>query len=215
MKDEIVRALLFDIRKINNSHHTCGIHGHRPLYTLLCDLGYTNLALKMLTQTTFPSPGYFVKTGMTTWPERNDLYAEKEWDRSLNHPMQAGFAAFLFEGVGGIRPIEPGFRKFHIKPAFVDKLKNANIEYISPYGKISLEWSSEKGEKSMTFNVPPLTEACFTIPKNFEIKEIINNSNKQNIDFSEGESLFKAGNYKIVLKKLNPNIHINNQKSTN
>ena len=54
--------------------------------------------MHILTVPTFPSQAYIINSGLNTWPERQwEWDSGIEWDRSLNHLMQAGFSAWFYE----------------------------------------------------------------------------------------------------------------------
>ena len=75
--------------------------------------------------------------------------------------MQAGFAAYFYESVAGIRPRteDPGFKNFIIKPAFPGDLEYAVAEIQSPYGKIASNWSRKENAVKLQLEVPFNTEA--------------------------------------------------------
>ncbi len=112
------------LSKKKGVHHSTGIHGNRYIYSLLANLGEEESSFQILTNPEFPSQAYILNAGLTTWPERQWEWAcGIEWDRSLNHRMQAGFAAFFYETLAGIRPLEeaPGYKKFEIEPSGFDE----------------------------------------------------------------------------------------------
>ena len=75
----------------------------------------------------------------------------RNWDKnkryyrnSFNHPMNSGFAASFHESLGGIRSDEnhPGFKKFYLKPTFLEKLEWCEVSHKSPQGEIKSYWKS-------------------------------------------------------------------------
>ena len=162
LKDDVVEGLKYDIIINKDTHHSMGIHGNRYLYSLLNDLGEVDLSYRLLTTPTFPSQAYILNCGMTTWPERQwEWDSGIEWDRSLNHPMQAGFAAFFYESLAGIRPQadDPGFRSITIRPVIPDQFEYAGAEISSPYGRISSQWSRKDKKGQLKLEIPFNTTA--------------------------------------------------------
>ena len=165
--DRLVQALLFDINSLHDGHHACGIHGLRHLYTVLADHGQDELAYKMLTDTTFPSPGYVLSCGLSTWPERRwEWKKETVWRNSFNHPMNGGFVAFMHESIGGINPIEssPGYKHFVLKPHLTNQLEWAKASVDSPYGIIKSQWKNKEDIFHWDIEVPVNTTATVFIP---------------------------------------------------
>src|SRR5690606_3450975 len=70
------------------------------------------------------------------------VYTKAMADRSHNHPMQAGFDAWFFYGIAGIRPdvASPGFKKIILQPHLIKQLEWAKGAYHSPYGEIVSNW---------------------------------------------------------------------------
>jgi alpha-L-rhamnosidase len=166
-KDNVIEALIYDIKSLHDGHHACGIHGLRHLYTVLTENGQDELAYKMLTDTTFPGPAYIIDCGLTTWPERQwEWNRLPEWERSLNHPMQGGFTAFMHESLGGIQPSfeAAGYRKFVLKPRLTDQLGWVKTSMESPHGTIRSEWKNEPAKFSWTITVPANSSAEVYFP---------------------------------------------------
>lgn len=166
LKEQVVAGLKFDIIDTKGNHHSTGIHGNRYIYSLLNDLGEEELSHKILTNPEFPSQAYILNSGLNTWPERQWKWDSGiEWDRSLNHPMQAGFTAFFYENVAGIKPLAefPGYKKFAINPSWFDILDFAEAEVESPYGKIRSKWEVKNNAVFLQLEIPFNTEAAVHI----------------------------------------------------
>ena len=164
--DDRVSALLFDINEAHDGHHACGIHGLRHLYTLLADHGHDELAFKMLTDTTFPSPGYVLSCGLSTWPERRFEWKKVRYSNSFNHPMNGGFTAFMHESLGGIRPdpTKPGYQHVRLKPQLTQQLEWVKASIESPYGPIRSEWNTDAESFTWEVEVPANATATLLIP---------------------------------------------------
>lgn len=167
-----VDALVHDIKELHDGHHSCGIHGLRHLYTVLADHGRDQLVFDMLTDTSFPSPAYVLSCGLTTWPERCLEWKKTRYAGSFNHPMNGGFAAFMHESLGGIRPLSsaPGFKRFVLKPSLTEQLGWVKTRIGSPFGPIGSEWKNESGSFSWKVEIPPNTTATLHIPCSAECK---------------------------------------------
>ncbi|EMI51847.1 alfa-L-rhamnosidase [Rhodopirellula sallentina SM41] len=165
--DARVAGLVFDIDVRHDGHHACGIHGLRHLYTVLADQGRGDVAYEMLTDTTFPSPGYVLSCGLTTWPERRWEWKKERYHRnSFNHPMNGGFAAFMHECLGGINPScsQPGYKHFDLQPQLTDQIQWASATVDSPYGVVRSEWKTESRVFQWTIEIPCNTTATIFVP---------------------------------------------------
>ncbi len=82
---------------------------------------------------------------------------ERIANRSLNHPMQSGFAAWFHESVGGIRPAAPGFKRIELNPHGYTRLAWAKTAHDSPYGQIKSEWRNAAGSFKWSVTIPANT----------------------------------------------------------
>ena len=88
---------------------------------------------------------------------------EKTWTRSICHAWSAAPAVYLPTYILGIRPIEPGYRKYIIDP-FSGDLKWARGTIATPYGPIYVSWQrNQDGEMDISWSAP---DECTLIDKN-------------------------------------------------
>lgn len=152
-------------RVINDGYHLdVGVHGCKTLLGALSDNGFIDTAYKVVTQTTYPSWGYWIAQGATTLHEnwRTDVII----DNSLNHIMFGEVGAWLYKSLAGIRLDEnqPAFRKTHIKPYFPKDLECLDVSYKTSYGKLQLEWQKKGKEVIYHLHVPAAMEVVLTSP---------------------------------------------------
>jgi alpha-L-rhamnosidase len=205
----VVDGLKYDILITHKGHHSTGIHGNRYIYSLLKDLGEPQLSYSILTNPSFPSQAYIIQSGLTTWPERQwEWDSGIEWDRSLNHPMHSGFAAYFFESLGGIRPMAefPGFKEFSINPALFDQLNNSSASMQCPYGEISVSWERQESSIEMVVKIPFNTKAHLILENyqylNLDIHNIHADTQSGNsvMSGSVGDKiLLGSGEYRILI----------------
>ena len=143
--------------------------GSRYLYGALAGNNHGELAKQILNQTTYPSIGNLFERGATTFWES---WGEKEIDensagvRSRNHPFQAGFDAWFYSGIGGIRPdpSAPGFKRIIMDPHLVVNLTFSNASYKSLYGDIISDWSIKGNDFHWSVTIPVNTTAMIHFP---------------------------------------------------
>lgn len=165
--DAVIAGLVHDIEVANEGHHSVGIHGLRHLYTVLADFGHEELVARMLLDRSFPGPGYLAGYGFSTWPERQFNWDEEpRYRNSMNHPMQGGFAAFFYEGLGGIRPIAegPGYRVTEFRPRLTREWDWVRVSKDSPYGTVESHWERNIDGLEWRVVVPANAEGVVYLP---------------------------------------------------
>ncbi|MBD5781611.1 family 78 glycoside hydrolase catalytic domain [Pelagicoccus sp. NFK12] len=165
-RERVSNSLVHDVTANHLGHVAVGIHGGRPIYSLLSESGSSDAAIAALKKPTWPSYSYALSQGLTTWPEIFDEFprGRSTSGRSLNHPMQSGFAAWFHESLGGIRPGAPGFKVVHLKPYGFDQLDWVKTSHDSPYGTIKSEWSKNGERFQWEVSIPANTTARISIP---------------------------------------------------
>lgn len=170
MVPEENRAYVFEniLKKLNtdNMHISTGVIGTQWLMRTLTHNGKSEAAFTLASNTTYPSWGYMIKNGATAiWELWNGNTADPKMN-SQNHIMLLGdLLIWMFEDVGGIKALEPGFREIEMKPAFESGLKYADASYQSVHGEIKSNWSLKNGKLSWRITVPANTSAVIYIPE--------------------------------------------------
>ena len=163
-----VAAALSNEIQLRHDHADTGVMGSRPLYTLLNDHGYDALTYRMMTKMDYPSYGYMLSRGDTTWPEVqfDTPLSQPQVNCSYNHAMQSCFAAWFHESVAGIRPAEdaPGFKQIELRPHNFRQLKTVSAYHQSMYGIIKSEWHRDGLQFHWDITIPPNTTARVAVP---------------------------------------------------
>ncbi|MDR1879587.1 MAG: glycoside hydrolase family 78 protein [Tannerellaceae bacterium] len=137
-----------------------GSSGLIPLLHYLADRPeMASITAKILNSIVFPSYGYFINQGETTWPE--------DWKidvPSKIHTCYTGIAGWLTKGLCGIQPSAPGYWRFVVKPMIVDEVDFAEASVLSPYGLIESRWERKEDRLTLTVTVPPGLLAEIYIP---------------------------------------------------
>jgi len=165
---EVGKALASEVVDRHQGHFWTGIHGSRPLFTMLCDSGFENVAYEAMTKADFPGFAFALSLGFTTWPEifANSTDGRPVPNGSFNHSMQSGFAAWFHEGLGGIRPMSdiPGFKQIRLKPYGFMQIASAEAWHMSMYGQIFSSWKNSDDRFEWTISIPPNTTAVVYVP---------------------------------------------------
>ncbi|MGI8867322.1 MAG: family 78 glycoside hydrolase catalytic domain [Mycobacteriales bacterium] len=157
----VLANLVADITGAHGGHLDTGAIGTKYLLPTLCADGHADLALTVALQTTHPSWGYWKSFGGNTLWEAWDDDA-----RSLDHYFLGTSCQWLREGLVGLRPVEPGFRRFEIAPVAVDddRVTHARTTYDSVLGPIEAGWRRAGGEVVVEALVPVGARATVRLP---------------------------------------------------
>jgi len=160
---------------LHDNHVSTGVVGIQFLMRTLTEYGRGDLALQIATNDTYPSWGYMVRNGATTvWELWNGNTADPSMN-SANHVMLLGdLILWEYEYLGGIRALEPGYKKIQLKPYPIDGLDFMNCTYNSVSGRIESNWKRHGNRLEWNITIPANIEAEVWIPtkKGYEIKNL-------------------------------------------
>jgi len=156
---EKVAANLAKRVEADNKHIDVGLLGTKAILNALSENGYPELAYEVAAQETFPSWGWWIVNGATTFYENWPLDASR--DISLNHIMFGEINAWYYKALGGIFPDEaqPGFKNIILKPNFVSGLEHFEASHEGPYGTIVSSWERKGKTIKYSVSVPPNSTA--------------------------------------------------------
>lgn len=95
---------------------------------------------------------------------------------SFNHYALGSVANFLHTIVGGLSPLEPGWKRALIKPQPGGTITSASTSFDGPYGLYSVSWVLENDDMTVDVRVPPNTSAKVVLPG---VDEIIGSGRRQ------------------------------------
>ena len=83
---------------------------------------------------------------------------------SFNHYALGAVADWMHRTVGGLAPVEPGYRRlnFALRPG--GGLTHCQTQFRTPYGLAECEWKITDGTIDMNVTVPPNARALVTVP---------------------------------------------------
>lgn len=165
---EVVAANLAQKVIDNDYKLDVGLLGSKALLNALSENGYADVAYRVASSESYPSWGWWIVNGATTFYENWDI--DSPVDISLNHIMYGEVNAWLYKGLGGIFPDEecPGFRHIVLRPNFVEGLDSFTASHNSLYGEIVSSWKKQGSKVTYTVKVPAGCTATFYPPANAE-----------------------------------------------
>ncbi|WP_394941446.1 family 78 glycoside hydrolase catalytic domain [Psychromicrobium sp. YIM B11713] len=181
-QDEYVRALAFDLllpeqrsaavqRLVQliteaDDHLGTGFLSTPLLLSTLADEGYSEVAYRILLQTTVPSWLGQIELGATSiWESWEGYNAKGRATMSHNHYAFGAVVSFLQEYIAGLSPAEPGYRRIKIAPVIGGGLTSASLKIETPFGLASSAWSVSEGAVRLRIDVPQGTEADLELGK--------------------------------------------------
>ena len=164
-ENDVFENIVNRTEDLHDSHVSTGVVGIQFLMRTLTDYGRSDLALKIATNDTYPSWGYMVRNGATTiWELWNGNTADPSMN-SANHVMLLGdLILWEYEYLGGIRALEPGYKKIQLKPYPIEGLDFVNCSYNSVSGLIESNWKRDGNRFEWHITIPANTEAEVWIP---------------------------------------------------
>ena len=214
--------------KADNYHLSVGFLGIPILLPTLTDIGRSDLAYRILQNTTYPSWGYSINQGATTiWERWNSYSKDKGFGdvkmNSFNHYSLGACGEWMFRSILGIDTDGSGFKKIIMKPELGHGITWAKGHYDSINGRISSDWKLDGDELHWTITVPPNTTATVYVPA--EALDDVTESSKpaseaQGVAFlrvQDGRAVFELGSGKYSFKSKAPlyktAIHLPNKLS--
>ena len=151
----LAKTLVEYIKK-EDYHLTTGFIGTRYLPEVLCDFGYTDIAYRLISQTTFPSWLYMLDTGCVSISE--SWHGMKDPDKSISmaHFSLGSVTGFFFEYLGGIRVKDstPGMTHVVLKPHPLPEIGSLEVSYKTPRGTVRTQWHYENGRPVFSYSLP-------------------------------------------------------------
>lgn len=199
----LVDKLVKDIES-RNWHLSTGFLGTPFLLFTLSDHGRTDLAYRLLLNDTYPSWGYMLSKGATTWWERWNGDSGDPAMNSYNHYAFGSVIAWVYRDMAGIDTTlgSPGFKKIVIRPRLDPRVTFARGEYESIYGKIATDWKgTAEGPFRLRVTIPANTTADIFLPA--VARAQVTESGKKLETQREGESLLVSvgsGSYDFEVK---------------
>ena len=174
---------------------------------VLSDYGHTDIAYKMVLQTSMPGWLYEVTKGATTiWETWPGIDEKGVPTASHNHYSYGAVVSWFFDTIAGI-DIDLRYNdsnRFILAPKPGKDLQFAKCSYLSVVGPISSEWVINEKYITFTFSVPPNCAARLVLPcgdlqgleiEKGEIEKEAFRHNKQGFlesDIGSGEYRFRS-----------------------
>ena len=175
-RKRILNTLLTNIGNHKN-HLATGFVGTPYICHTLSENGAHEMAATLFMKEDYPSWLYAVNMGATTiWERWNSIKPDGTFDESgmnsLNHYAYGSVGDWMYRKVVGLSQLEPGYKRFQVKPMFVKGIEEWGTEFESVYGKIVANTSCKAGKIHVHVEVPANTTAVIVLPEKEEVHEV-------------------------------------------
>lgn len=157
---------LLQLLRDKDMHLSTGFSATPHLLFALADNGYPDEAYELLLQDTAPSWLYQIRRGATTtwenWRDRNEKGDLIEG--SFNHYAYGAVGDFFYRRICGLEPLEPGYKRFRVKPVPGGGLRYAECTHRCPKGLIRVHWGIREGQFELQVTVPEDTVCEGVLP---------------------------------------------------
>jgi alpha-L-rhamnosidase len=162
-REVAIQVLLSEVRNRFDYHPDTGIVGMRYLLEELTNLGYPEVAYRVITQTSYPSLGYMIEQGATTLWERWENLSGVGMN-SHNHIMFGSVDTWFYRTLCGIEPLAAEWRELRIAPWMPADMSHAAASLDTVAGRIAVAWRREATTVTMDIEVPEGSTATVVIP---------------------------------------------------
>ena len=165
-KEKALAILLEEIHQ-KDDHMGVGVLGGRVIFRVLCDNGYEDLAIKMITRLDPPSYGVMIADGLTTLAEN-----VREPYGSCNHHFWGDISALFIEYFAGIRP-NPDLQNANnidIRPVFSTTMQHAKAYYNAPAGRVDVAWERVGESIELTLVYPEGASGFVVAPRGYSVR---------------------------------------------
>ncbi|WP_426563210.1 family 78 glycoside hydrolase catalytic domain [Angustibacter sp. McL0619] len=170
----------------NDYRISTGFAGTAYVTDALTSTGHLDAAYRLLMERQCPSWLYPVTMGATTvWERWDSMLPDGSINpgemTSFNHYALGGVADWIHRTVGGLAPLEPGYRRALIAPVPGGGLTWARTSLGTPHGQLQISWSvDDEGDLEVTAVVPDGVSALVRLP------------GEPDVEVGPGEHTFKA-----------------------
>ncbi|QGQ99683.1 hypothetical protein EHS13_34900 [Paenibacillus psychroresistens] len=156
----VIANLVVDITNRTNGHLDTGCFGTKYLAPMLTEHGNGEIAYQIANKETFPSWGFCLAEGGTTFWEG--------WvteTRSYNHFFLGTIDDWFYKHLAGIKTGTNGYKTSVIKPYLLGDLTSVSGKINTVRGWIESSWEKTESSFSYKLTIPVNTTATIFVPK--------------------------------------------------
>lgn len=162
LKDKVA-ARLAQLIQENGGQLDTGFVSTPHLLDVLWENGYRKLVYQLLYSEKMPSWLYMVGQGATTiWERWSAVLPDGTvTTSSMNHYSLGSVGNWMYQKLGGITAIQPGYREILFHPEFDCGLEWCECEKRTAFGTVSCQWKRENGKVRVCIDTPVKAKIAF------------------------------------------------------
>ncbi|MBQ8836367.1 MAG: family 78 glycoside hydrolase catalytic domain [Clostridia bacterium] len=158
-RDSVVASIVNDIKEKDN-HLDVGAVGTKYILPMLSEYGYSDLAMELIKQDTYPSWGYWISLGATTCWETYESNA-----RSRNHFFLGTYTDWFYKNLAGVCDYTNGYETVVLKPEIHPEIGYVNYSLNTVRGELVSSWRFTEDNKFVwDVTIPVGTTATAYVP---------------------------------------------------
>lgn len=161
----VLRERLMQKVALRGDRIASGFAGTGAVVRALAEADGGTALLAAIRQPAQPGIGAMLVDGPGTFWETWWIDDDNVGVASLDHiGLAAPFAAWAWQHVAGLRPLEPGFRRFAVEPRLTDRVGSVSASRMTRRGLIEVAWTMVGSEFRCELTVPVGSIAEVTCP---------------------------------------------------
>ena len=158
-EESVVKSIVNDI-KAKDNHLDVGAVGTKYILPMLSKYGYSDLAMTLVQQDTYPSWGYWINLGANTCWETYESNA-----RSRNHFFLGTYTDWFYKNLAGVRDYANGFETVVLNPEIHPEIGYVNYSLKTVRGDLVSYWRFTEDNKLVwDVTIPVGTTATVYVP---------------------------------------------------
>ena len=186
---------------VSQDHHlTVGSVGAKHLLPQLSANGLHDDAMRIATQQTYPSFGWWIANGATTCWENYEGWPDPEHPPTPTHNhifLCGGAGEWMWRSVVGIEPAAPGWKKVTVQPLIIaDGPASATGSMLTVLGKVTVEWTRADAAGQDRSAPAAAAKLVVTIPAGATAQVVVPCADSSTATITEsGKPVWKAGKF--------------------
>lgn len=167
-RDDLIDRFVATIER-RDWHLSTGFLGVDGLLSALTEVGRTDVAYRLLQNTSYPSWGYAIERGATTiWERWNSIMPDGSFGpvemNSFNHYAYGAVGEWMYRTMAGVSALEPGYRSILVAPELGEGIDHVDLTHETRYGTVRSAWERDGDDLHLEVEIPAGSTATVRVP---------------------------------------------------